>query len=324
MLGKIELGRTFYRFAPPGRALGFARQSWDDLEPAWREAFGSRGRRSGRATIPVGAVVTDAEDNLLARGRNRMFDEDAPAGQIFGSRVAHAEINALVGLGTDRRYFDCTLWTTLEPCAQCIGAAWLSTIGRVAFAATDVYGGASKLIERQIEAADSARNFHMAVEGPLTGPPAVFSELLHIAFFLERSPSHHVSETFRERRPELTALAERAAPARACGLSARGRAASDLGRALVTAATRRFNRRVISPRQVVSALGTAASNPDVRRVELAWGAAIAAEWMHFVALGVFAYEQGGTAAVGVAGLVRLLPGGDRRAVRRVARRPLQA
>jgi MFS family permease len=45
----------------------------------------------------------------------------------------------------------------------------------------------------------------------------------------------------------------------------------------------------------------------VRRVELAWGAAIAAEWAHFVALGVFAYQQGGTAAVGVAGLVRLLP-----------------
>jgi MFS family permease len=64
---------------------------------------------------------------------------------------------------------------------------------------------------------------------------------------------------------------------------------------------------VIHPRQIVSALGTAARNADVRRVELAWGAAIAAEWMHFVALGVFAYEAGGTSAVGVAGLVRLLP-----------------
>jgi hypothetical protein len=64
---------------------------------------------------------------------------------------------------------------------------------------------------------------------------------------------------------------------------------------------------MISPRQVVSALGTAARNRDVRRVELAWGAAIASEWMHFVALGVFAYEKGGTSAVGIAGLVRLLP-----------------
>jgi MFS family permease len=60
-------------------------------------------------------------------------------------------------------------------------------------------------------------------------------------------------------------------------------------------------------RLVVSALGTAAGNEDLRRLELAWGAAIAAEWAHFVALGVFAYQRGGTSAVGVAGLTRLLP-----------------
>jgi MFS family permease len=64
---------------------------------------------------------------------------------------------------------------------------------------------------------------------------------------------------------------------------------------------------VVQPRQLVSALGASFRNENVRRVELAWGAAIAAEWAHFVALGVFAYEQGGTPAVGIAGLVRLLP-----------------
>jgi MFS family permease len=64
---------------------------------------------------------------------------------------------------------------------------------------------------------------------------------------------------------------------------------------------------VVRPGQVLTALGAAVRNPDVRRVELAWGAAIGAEWAHFVALGVFAYEDGGASAVGVAGLVRLLP-----------------
>src|ERR671918_3019022 len=59
--------------------------------------------------------------------------------------------------------------------------------------------------------------------------------------------------------------------------------------------------------QVLAALGASVRNPDVRRVELAWGAAIASEWAHFVALAVFAYEEGGASAVGVAGLVRLLP-----------------
>jgi tRNA(adenine34) deaminase len=183
--------------------------AWRQLEPAWHAAFELAWEAFAVPTIPVGAVVTDADGILISRGRNRMFDSSPADGQIVGTRVAHAEINALVGLGTERRYFDCTLWTTLEPCAQCIGAAWLSTIGRVTYAATDVYGGASKLIERQIEAADSARAFPMAVEGPLDGPLAVFSELLHIAFFVGRDPNHHVVDTFRERRPELTALAER-------------------------------------------------------------------------------------------------------------------
>ena len=61
------------------------------------------------------------------------------------------------------------------------------------------------------------------------------------------------------------------------------------------------------PRQLVEAVGSALRNVDVRRVEVAWGAAITAEWAHFVAFGVFAYEYGGVSAVGIAGLVRLLP-----------------
>jgi len=59
--------------------------------------------------------------------------------------------------------------------------------------------------------------------------------------------------------------------------------------------------------QAFSALGAVVRNENIRRVELAWGAAIGAEWAHFVALGVYAYEQGGASAVGLAGLVRLLP-----------------
>jgi len=76
---------------------------------------------------------------------------------------------------------------------------------------------------------------------------------------------------------------------------------------LVRTDRERFNALMVRPRQLVWALGVAIRNENVRRVELAWGAAIAAEWAHFVALGVFAYQEGGTAAVGIAGLVRLLP-----------------
>ena len=61
------------------------------------------------------------------------------------------------------------------------------------------------------------------------------------------------------------------------------------------------------PSQAVSELAALARNENLRRVELAWGASIAAEWTHFVALGVFAYNTGGASAVGIAGLVRMLP-----------------
>ena len=60
-------------------------------------------------------------------------------------------------------------------------------------------------------------------------------------------------------------------------------------------------------RGALGPLRSALRNPQIRRVELAWGASIVAEWAHFVAFGVFAYETGGASGVGIAGLVRLLP-----------------
>jgi predicted MFS family arabinose efflux permease len=68
-----------------------------------------------------------------------------------------------------------------------------------------------------------------------------------------------------------------------------------------------FNRLVSRPAATFAGPAAVLRNEHLRRVELAWCASITAEWAHFVALGVFAYEAGGTLAVGVAGLVRLLP-----------------
>jgi tRNA(adenine34) deaminase len=178
-----------------------------ELEPPWGAAFELAWEAYCAETIPVGAVITDSSGVVVASGRNRMFEASAPQGQIFGSRVAHAEINALMQLGTARRYLDCTLWTTLEPCAQCVAAAWVSTVGRVRFAAFDVYSGAARLMERELEVTEAARRFALAVEGPVGGAIAVLGEVLPIAFFLGRNPDDYVSRIYRERRPELVRLA---------------------------------------------------------------------------------------------------------------------
>ena len=58
--------------------------------------------------------------------------------------TAHAELlaiqQALTRLGTDR-LDDCTLYVTLEPCAQCAGAIVLVKLGRLVFGAYDDKAG---------------------------------------------------------------------------------------------------------------------------------------------------------------------------------------
>ncbi|HEU6443915.1 MAG TPA: MFS transporter [Gaiellaceae bacterium] len=48
-------------------------------------------------------------------------------------------------------------------------------------------------------------------------------------------------------------------------------------------------------------------NPNIRRIEGAWAASIIAHWAYGIALAVYAYRDGGAAAVGLVGLVRFLP-----------------
>ena len=55
------------------------------------------------------------------------------------------------------------------------------------------------------------------------------------------------------------------------------------------------------------ALGAVLSNPSLRRLQLAWAGSILGGWAYLVALGVYAYEQGGAGAVGIVGLIRLVP-----------------
>ncbi len=60
-------------------------------------------------------------------------------------------------------------------------------------------------------------------------------------------------------------------------------------------------------RQTLRSYRVVATNQRLRTVELAWGAAISAEWAHFVALGVFAFETNGALGVGLVGFIRLVP-----------------
>jgi tRNA(adenine34) deaminase len=87
--------------------------------------------------VRFGAVVADAEGRVIGRGRNVREARADPTG--------HAEVVALRAAAAHRgawRLDGCTLVVTLEPCTMCAGAAVLSRVDRVVFAAFDPKAGA--------------------------------------------------------------------------------------------------------------------------------------------------------------------------------------
>jgi tRNA(adenine34) deaminase len=89
-----------------------------------------------RGEVPVGAVVTDAAGQVLARAGNEV--------EARGDPSAHAEILALRAAAArlgDKHLDGATLWVTLEPCAMCAQAASLFRVKRVVFGAYDPKSG---------------------------------------------------------------------------------------------------------------------------------------------------------------------------------------
>jgi tRNA(adenine34) deaminase len=158
-------------------------------------------------SIPVGAVIVNELGDIVGRGRNRIFDT-AFDGQLASSRLAHAEVNALLQLDSDRTYEDFQLFTALEPCHLCLSAAIAVRIGTLHYASADRYGGATgKLLPSRDHLAHP-----IDVEGPLPGRAGAVCELLLVAHMLWRKPEGDVAQFYRETDPESISAAQRLPP----------------------------------------------------------------------------------------------------------------
>lgn len=74
--------------------------------------------------IPIGSVIVHGK-SIIGRGHNRRVQS--------GSTIAHAEMDALENAGRQSAavYRECTIYTTLSPCAMCSGAIILYGIPSV-------------------------------------------------------------------------------------------------------------------------------------------------------------------------------------------------
>jgi tRNA(Arg) A34 adenosine deaminase TadA len=124
-----------------------------------RHALALAGRaRDEDDEIPVGAVVVDADGNVIGEGWNRNIGEHDPS--------AHAEIVALREAGRrigNHRLLGTTLYVTLEPCAMCAMAMIHARIARVVFAAFDPKTGAAGSVFDLLD--DPRHNHRVMVTG---------------------------------------------------------------------------------------------------------------------------------------------------------------
>src|SRR5215470_16763026 len=93
-------------------------------------------RAAEEGEVPVGAVVV-VDGRLLASGHNASIGLSDP--------TAHAEIVALRAAAAaigNYRLTAVTLYSTVEPCAMCCGAALHARIARLVYGAADPKAGA--------------------------------------------------------------------------------------------------------------------------------------------------------------------------------------
>jgi tRNA(adenine34) deaminase len=106
--------------------------------------------------VPVGAVVARGDDVLAIAANQR---------EATGDPTAHAELLAIrraaAALG-GWRLTGCTLYSTLEPCPMCAGAAHAARLQRLVYAAPDPKAGYAGTLHDV--PADDRLNHTIAVE----------------------------------------------------------------------------------------------------------------------------------------------------------------
>jgi tRNA(adenine34) deaminase len=160
-----------------------ASDAWAELSPPWQIAFEEAWASWVAGSAGVGSVITDADGEVVSRGRSRVFDAPDGDSPLAGTFMAHAEMNALAGLPVGK-YVGYTLLTTFEPCLMCAGTLRLYRIPHVAYAEDDpVWDGLHDIFS---EVPAIARG--LPSRSRLGGLWGAFGHVIHLSQLLGRAP----------------------------------------------------------------------------------------------------------------------------------------
>ncbi|MEM8769821.1 MAG: nucleoside deaminase [Pseudomonadota bacterium] len=122
---------------------------WGTLSLPWQRCFELAWESHQEGSNPIGAVVADSSGAIMSEGKSAV--RGLVTGMVTANcEIAHAEINALLGL--DNRQHpkllakDYVLYASLEPCPVCFSAFYMSDLQTLRFAAFDGFAGSINLL----------------------------------------------------------------------------------------------------------------------------------------------------------------------------------
>jgi len=184
---------------------------WDSISPPWQATMELVWEAYCDNCIPIAAVITDADGTILARGRNHIRGKRTnPHGFRPGSRLAHAEVEALNNLDYDRvDRHSCILYTSTEPCPMCLGTFYMSGLRTLHYASRDPYAGSVNLL---------GKTPYLNVKPiQIFSPYSPILEIIIMALYVEKelrdlngnSQGHVVFEAWRQAVPKGVAFGEK-------------------------------------------------------------------------------------------------------------------
>lgn len=183
--------------------------AWKNLDGPFRRCLELAWESYRSGSVGVGAVLTAADGSTVAEGRSRWYEPLAPGADVAGSKVSHAETEALAQVAGVHDLAGPVLWTSLEPCVLCAGAIVIAHVPAVRYLGADALMAG---LERMPELNPFVASRWPQRDGPIAGPFGAWSSMLPVARYLlddeERNGEPVTVGALRQRSPRLAALAE--------------------------------------------------------------------------------------------------------------------
>lgn len=123
---------------------------YDSLSFPWQICAAEAWDAFLHKTVPIGACLIDEDGSLVSKGRNHIYDDDPTDGiapWVSKHKLAHAEMNCLLGARDRVTFRGVSIYTTVEPCPLCMGGIYMAGVRDIHFAVADPYAGSTNLLE---------------------------------------------------------------------------------------------------------------------------------------------------------------------------------